>query len=190
VMRTLLKSSRILIVLFAVMIATATITSAAGKQVYTRNNIYVSQQVSRGQVLYKASYSGWIELRPPFFLLPAGSKVDVGSSRHGFALTTEDGKEIIFEYRRNLPMSVEDYIDRITSDKPFDLDAFDSTDRKGIKAGKVYLGMSKKGVVAALGYPPVHKVTSLEDNAWTYWKDRYRTTIIEFSAGKVARIRE
>lgn len=185
-----LKQTRILIALCALIVTTGTVALAAKSQVYTSNNIYVAQQVSRGKTIYKASYSGWIDLRPPFFLLPAGSRVTVGSSRHGFSLTTDDGKDIVFEYKRNLPMTVTDYIARITSSKPFDLGAFSRTDRKGIKAGKAYKGMTKKGVIAALGYPPVHKVLSLEDNTWTYWKDRYRTTLIEFSGGKVSRIRE
>jgi len=166
------------------------VTATAAGTVYTQNNIFVAEQLNRGAKIYKASYSGWVELRPPFFILPAGSKVKVGSSRHGFSLRTEDGKEIIFEYRRNLPMPRDKYIAKITSSKQFDLGKFNARDRKGIKSGKVSLGMSKAGVVAALGYPPVHKVFSLDDNAWTYWKDRYRTMIIEFKGGEVANIRQ
>jgi len=185
-----LKASRILIVFIALIAGVGTIAMADTSQVYTSNNIYVAQQVSRGKTIYKASYSGWVGLRPPFILLPAGSKVTVGKSRHGFSLTTDDGKEIIFEYRRSLPVPAKDYIAKITSSKPFNIGAFNNTDRKGIKAGKAYKGMSKKGIIAALGYPPVHKVLSLEDNTWTYWKDRYRTMVIEFSGGKVSHIRE
>lgn len=188
--RTLVKLSRTLIALCVLYAASSLPAMAASKQVYTRNNIFVSQQAGRGNIVYKASYSGWVGLKPPFFILPAGSKVKVGSSRHGFSLITEDGKEIIFEYRRNLPMPREEYIDKITSDKPFSLKGFSATDQKGIKAGKALEGMSKQGVVAALGYPPVHKVLSLDDNVWTYWKDRYRTMIIEFKGGKVATIRQ
>jgi len=163
---------------------------AASDVVYTQNNIFVAEQVSRGEMVYKASYSGWVDLRPPFMILPAGSKVTVGKSRHGFSLLAADGKEIIFEYKRNLPMPVAEYIAKITSDKPFNLDRFDKADRAGIKAGKVSPGMSKGGVIAALGYPPVHKVLSLEDNAWTYWKDRYRTLVIEFKNDRVVKVNE
>lgn len=50
--------------------------------------------------------------------------------------------------------------------------------------------LSKKGVKMALGYPAKHRTPSLDDNTWTYWRDRYRTTVIIFnSKGKVKEIR-
>ncbi|PLY00924.1 MAG: hypothetical protein C0624_11350 [Desulfuromonas sp.] len=189
-MRQLVKKTGVLIVLSILIVATSSSVMAAEKQVYTQNNIFVAQQVSRGVLTYKASYSGWVGLRPPFFMLPAGSKVTIGRSRHGFSLTTDDGKQIIFEYRRNLPFPRDEYIAKITSNKPFKLGNYSNTDRKGIQAGKPFKGMTKKGVMAALGYPPPHKVMTLKDNLWTYWKDRYRTMIIEFSNGEVVQIRE
>lgn len=174
----------------ALSIASSWAAHAASDVVYTQNNIFVAEQASRGEIIYKASYSGWVDPRPPFSILPAGSKVTVGNSRHGFSLLTADGREIIFEYKRNLPMPVDEYIGKITSAKPFNLDRFDKADRAGIKAGKVSIGMSKQGVIAALGYPPVHKVPSLEYDTWTYWKDRFRTLVIEFKNDKVVKIKQ
>jgi len=50
--------------------------------------------------------------------------------------------------------------------------------------------MTKEGVRIALGYPAVHKTPSLDGNSWTYWKNRFATTVVEFgNDGKVISIR-
>ena len=84
-----------------------------------------------------------------------------------------------------------EYIDIISSPKKVSLKGLSKLDRKGISNGKVYKGMSKKGVQMAFGYPASHRTPSLKDNTWTYWKDRHRTTVIVFdSKGKVVSIRQ
>ena len=75
----------------ALSIASPWVAHAASDVVYTQNNIFVAEQVSRGEIIYKASYSGWVDPRPPFSILPAGSKVTVGTSRHGFSLLIANG---------------------------------------------------------------------------------------------------
>jgi hypothetical protein len=63
-------------------------------------------------------------------------------------------------------------------------------DKKGIKDGKAYFAMSKKGVRIALGYPAAHKTSSLENNTWVYWRNRWKTMVVEFgSDGKVENLR-
>jgi outer membrane protein assembly factor BamE (lipoprotein component of BamABCDE complex) len=87
-------------------------------------------------------------------------------------------------------MSVDEYIQLIASPTIVSLDKLSNTDRKGIKAGKVYSGMTKQGVRVALGYPAVHRTPSLEDNTWIYWRNRFQTIAIEFDqSGKVVHIR-
>lgn len=62
-------------------------------------------------------------------------------------------------------------------------------DRKGIAAGKAMEGMSKQGVVYALGIPPRHVTPSLDSDIWKYWSNRYDTFNVEFNeTGKVSRI--
>lgn len=77
-------------------------------------------------------------------------------------------------------MSEPEYIALITTDAPVSLDGFSEVDRKGIKSGKVYIGMTKNGVLTALGYPAKHRTPSLESNRWTYWRNRFVTMIVEF----------
>ena len=62
-------------------------------------------------------------------------------------------------------------------------------DRDGIKTGKAAVGMSKKAVILAIGYPPRHVTPSTDMNQWTYWRNRFVRTIIEFDdKGKVSNI--
>ncbi|HAD04635.1 MAG: hypothetical protein A2091_05945 [Desulfuromonadales bacterium GWD2_61_12] len=165
---------------------------------YLKYNVHVQDQVGRnGEHVYKASYSGWVDALPPVFLLPAGSEVTVGPLRRGFvpAFTIQgkdDGRLIAFEYQEKyMGISVDEYIAKITSPTPVSLAALSKIDREGVKAGKALVGMSKQGVVTALGLPPTHKTPSLDDNSWTYWKDKYRTLVVEFDGtGTVRNIRE
>ena len=63
-------------------------------------------------------------------------------------------------------------------------------DRKGIFEGKALLGMSRQGVIYAIGYPPVRKTPYLQTNRWWYWKRRVNRFYVEFDHnGTVTNIR-
>jgi len=78
---------------------------------------------------------------------------------------------------------------RMFSPAPIDLSRFSDQERRLILAGQVDAGMSREAVILALGYPPSHKTPSLEGDAWTYWRNRFVTFVVEFENGKVARVR-
>jgi hypothetical protein len=87
-------------------------------------------------------------------------------------------------------MGYQEYAMLITSPTPVSLDESSPTDLEGIKAGKALVGMTRKGVMAALGYPSPHQTPSLEGAVYTYWKNRFGKLIVEFNAeGKVINIR-
>ena len=54
-------------------------------------------------------------------------------------------------------------------------------DKKGITEGSALIGMSKDAVVLAIGYPPEHKTTSLKNNSWIYWSNRFNRFAIGFN---------
>ncbi|MGF1764655.1 hypothetical protein [Aliivibrio kagoshimensis] len=58
-------------------------------------------------------------------------------------------------------------------------------DQAGIKEGVVKSGMTKQGVILAIGYPPEHRTPSLESDEWVYWRNRFGTTLIKFTDGVV-----
>ena len=61
-------------------------------------------------------------------------------------------------------------------------------DQEGIKTGVVKAGMSKEGVILAIGYPPMHRTPSLQSDQWTYWRNRWATMQVVFVDGKVSRV--
>lgn len=63
-------------------------------------------------------------------------------------------------------------------------------DRKGIRAGLPYEGMSKQGILYAMGRPPQHATPSLDSDMWMYWLNRFKRQAIHFDEnGLVERIR-
>ena len=53
-------------------------------------------------------------------------------------------------------------------------------DKRGVLLGKAMPGMSKQGVVLAMGYPPLHVNPSLDSNRWIYWTARFAKEAVVF----------
>lgn len=63
-------------------------------------------------------------------------------------------------------------------------------DKEGIKQGRALVGMSKDGVLFAMGRPPFHVNPDLDVQTWMYWRNKFARTAIEFDEkGKVVNIR-
>jgi hypothetical protein len=71
-----------------------------------------------------------------------------------------------------------------------DLAQFNKLEKEHIEAGKVAVGMSKKAVTTAIGYPPITRTLNLAADSWVYWRHRYNTFSVNFKNGKVAEIVE
>lgn len=71
------------------------------------------------------------------------------------------------------------------------IDSMSKVDREGIQSGRAKLGMTKEGVLIAMGRPPIHANPSLDNSTWTYWKNKWVTKLINFDdSGKVSEIIE
>lgn len=53
-------------------------------------------------------------------------------------------------------------------------------DRKGIRKGIPYEGMSRQGILFAMGRPPRHANPDLEAATWMYWLNRFKRKAIDF----------
>jgi len=138
-----------------------------------------------------ASYANYTDC-PGHNFLPYNTKIRVGSGGMGFSLTTVDtGMRIQFEYKSaNMQgMPEKEYISTITSPTPVDYSGLNAQDQEGIKAGRAIVGMTKQGVMIALGYPAKHRTPSTDLNSWIYWKGRFNVLTVNFGQdGKVASI--
>lgn len=136
----------------------------------------------------KASYANWVDVGLGQMIFPPNTKFQVEDWEGGFLLTKVDsGEKIFFAYHaERMGMDVTDYITLITSPSPVSLAGLSPLDRQGVDEGKALQGMSKDGVMTALGYPAVHATPSLSADRWTYWRNRFRTMFVDFdAAGKV-----
>lgn len=53
-------------------------------------------------------------------------------------------------------------------------------DQKGIRKGIPYVGMTREGIVYAMGRPPIHVNPKLNSNTFMYWLNRFKRQAIDF----------
>jgi len=175
---------RFLFVLMFMGYGATTLCSASAVK-YLRNNIHVQEHRHEE---YRASYANWTNPGKNHVIIPFNTPVTIENFRRGFAIVTQDSrKRILFEYDESrMRMNEDQYITLITSSQPIKIDDFSEVDRKGIKEGRAYIGMTKDGVRIALGYPATHQTSSLNENTWVFWTNRFKSFKIEFDeTGKV-----
>jgi hypothetical protein len=158
---------------------------AADEVRYTRYNVHGQ---SKDGKTTKASYANFTNPGAGHVIVPAGTKILLtAKSSRSFTFTyDQNSKKVVFEYHQpRMGMSVDEYLDRITSLEPTSVDALSELDRKGVAEGRALFGMTREGVMTALGYPATHRTPSLDADTWVYWGNRFTTLAVEFDdAGK------
>ena len=158
--------------------------SATDETQYLKYNFHYTTE--RGKI--SGSIANYTSL-PDHKILPYGSAVKIARSRSGFALIDEQsGRKIDVLAPSKLlgGKSLSDYLDLILSKTPLSYTDISEIDRKGISEGRPYEGMSKKGIMIALGYPCPHRTPSPDADVWYYWKNRYANYAVSFENGMVA----
>jgi hypothetical protein len=125
-------------------------------------------------------------------LIPLCTKVRITAVTHR-AMTFElvdGGRKYEYNFhdtlRQEIPKHLDQFFGKTCPRKQ--ADSLGSIDRQGIKEGRALPGMTRAGVILAIGYPPEHATPSLDGSVWKYWRNRFATTLIHFEGGKVARI--
>lgn len=77
---------------------------------------------------------------------------------------------------------------KIAAPTKVDLSQFSAAEQEAILAGQVKKGMSRKAVLAAIGYPPQNETPSLNGNDWVYWSNRFNRFVVHFKNEKVDNI--
>ena len=158
-----------------------------------RFNKYNIHTQGKDATNFKASYANYTDPGTGHVIIPVGTEIQVTKQGwRGFVFTYDSGsKKVTFEYqKKRMGMGMDEYIELITSLNPVSYSGLSKQDRKGIADGKAYKGMTRKGVMAALGYPAVHKTPSLDAKTWVYWANRFKTIAVDYDDhGKVSRVR-
>ena len=155
---------------------------------YARYNLHYILQKGNNV----GSYANFTDYEGHSFL-PYNTQVEVKSWKRGYKITAVDsGTVILWEFKsKNMDgMRGSDYLDLILSPEPVSYMGLSAEDQQGIQQGKVMKGMTKQGVMVALGYPAKHRTPSLDDNTWAYWRGRFGDPrMVNFDAsGKVVSI--
>jgi len=102
-------------------------------------------------------------------IIPACTPVLVRAAR---------GREIVFDaagtrYRyvihRTSRLPVQTHLERYFGTECPKLDQMSAADLQGVQTGLPVVGMSRMGVVAALGYPPDHTTPDINGPQWRFW---------------------
>jgi hypothetical protein len=140
-------------------------------KVYTQTNLHPDEERMR---LYSINYqqSGFIPRCTEVSLFDISSKklmMKINNKKYEYLYHKASG-------------SFEDNIKKYfkTSCKKSKLRNINAIDKEGLELGKVYKGMTKEGVILAIGYPPVHKTKSLEEKRWKYWSNKFNTFDVIF----------
>jgi len=162
---------------------------ASAKQITSSENYYLKYNfhytTEKGKV--RGSVANFTSL-PGHQILPYGSAVSVGSWGNGFKLIDDEtGKkiEVMCKSKFLAGTSLSDYLDLILSGTPVSYTGLSEIDKKGISDGRALKGMTKKGVMIALGYPCPHKTDSPDSDQWNYWRNRFTYYPVNFENGIV-----
>ncbi len=70
------------------------------------------------------------------------------------------------------------------------MESLGKIDHDGIRTGTPHVGMTREGILFAMGRPPFHANPDLTSDTWMYWRNRFGKLAVEFGPdGKVSAIR-
>lgn len=70
---------------------------------------------------------------------------------------------------RSTALPIEEHVNRYFGGACANVAAMSPADQSGIQQGRPVPGMTREGVILAVGYPPEHRTPSLDAPVWTYW---------------------
>ncbi|MFO7667059.1 MAG: hypothetical protein R6V76_10600 [Desulfobacterales bacterium] len=173
-------------IMFVLALACSTLYagSLSGQKYYTRTNIWYE---SPNDILSTNYHRGVI--------LPVGTKVSIHSINNRRIRFTPEGSGQLFTLInvKASTINTEELFNRYFSTEPVGIGIGEysqvtEADRENIKNGTIAIGMSKKAVLMAYGYPPSHKTPLLTSDIWYYWYARLHKVNVYFKDDKVFKI--
>jgi hypothetical protein len=72
-----------------------------------------------------------------------------------------------------------------------EIESLSEIDRQGIREGRAIVGMTRRGVILAMGHPPLHVNPDPSAPTFMYWKSRFNRVQIQFGPdGLVSSIKD
>ncbi|OQW99056.1 MAG: hypothetical protein BWK74_03080 [Desulfobacteraceae bacterium A6] len=186
-MKIINKYSISLVLMFVLALACSSLyaESFSGKTYYTRTNIWYENP---NDILSTNYHRGTI--------LPIGTKVSIHKLINRRIQFTPEGSAQMFTIindKKTNTISIDELFNRYFSIEAVQTGVGDyyqtsEADRENINKGVITLGMSRKAVLMAYGYPPTHKTPLLTSDIWHYWYARLHKVTVFFKDDKIFKI--
>lgn len=128
-------------------------------------------------------------------MIPVCSKVTIKKVSKKRISFVWNGADYTFEWDRNLKkagVSLQQVANGFFGAKcpKAKIAKMSKLDKAGIESGLPSVGMTKEGILIAMGHPPQHANPSLDATEWMYWLNRFKRKAVVFDAkGKVKQVR-
>jgi len=154
--------------------------SAPAQKFYTTYNLWYEKVDTLQAINYKTGV-----------IIPAGTEVTgISTSARRFRsdvinfTTPSNGVtfSVAFNQKYHPGKTIEDYRNMMFTNKTFEelTEGLSPLEIEAIQAGSLKVGMSRRAVIIAYGYPPEHATPDLNSNVWKYWMNRFQTKSIYF----------
>lgn len=130
------------------------------EQLYTQINLRAN---ARGQMTSVQEWRG-TEVVP----ICTPVQIDAVGAREIRFTGTQSGQRFRYILHRSTRLPVDDHVQRMFG-STCPAATLDQQDAMGIQDGVPLPGMTRAGVVMAVGYPPEHRTPTLAANEWVYW---------------------
>ncbi|GAB1264668.1 lipoprotein [Aurantivibrio infirmus] len=107
-----------------------------------------------------------------------------------FEIPERNNRKYEYLHYKKLPESLDEHGTQIFG-KTCPKDAIakmSKIDQEGIKEGIAKVGMTKAGVLIAMGPPPSHATYSQDLDEWMYWQHKFARLRVDFKDGKVSEV--
>ena len=161
----------------------ASMVNAPG--IYTLTNLHPDLENRR---LYSTNYQ-------QTYLMPVCTEVEITKLSKKKMLFRDKKTGVEYEYlwhKKSTPSGLNAHIEKHfgTECPQSEIDSMSKIDQDGIKSGQPAMGMTRRGIILAMGYPPEHVTPMLDQNLWMYWRNKFARRSVRFDAdGKVDEIR-
>ncbi|WP_317930841.1 hypothetical protein [Halioxenophilus sp. WMMB6] len=144
-------------------------------KVYLLSNLHPDEQNSR---LYAVNYQ-----LPA--LLPMCTEVVItkfNRKKMIFSVPSRGNREYTYLYHKAAAEPFEDHLKLFFGSSCDDskVAKMSKKDQEGIKQGRPIVGMTKAGILLAMGHPPKHVNPTLDSTEWMYWRNKFARTAITF----------
>ncbi len=160
------------------------VVEGGGGPVYLLTNLHPD----RRNLVYSVNYTA----APQSHVLPLCTpvRIDRVAPREVRFTDLSTNRRYRYLLHRSTRLPVEQHVQRYFGGACPDTSALSPEDQAGIQQGQIYQGMTKQGVILAVGFPPEHRTSSLDHDVWRYWRNKINSFEVYFTNGVVSGIRD